>query len=132
MAHGDEQEPPVPESGPVSLVEDGDTGARFLIYEGRDGVQVELRVEGDTFWATQQQMADAFGVTRQNITLHLQNVFREGELNENTVCKESLLTARDGREYWRAALMPENRAWGCEHGRGRSLFRTTPLLQKTI
>jgi hypothetical protein len=87
------------EDGPVSLVEDGDTGHRFLIYEGKDGVQVELRVEADTFWASQQQMADAFGVTRQNITIHLQNIFREGELNENAVCKESLLTARDGRAY---------------------------------
>jgi hypothetical protein len=99
MAGESDTPTPPPEAGPVSLVEDGDTGDRFLIYEGRDGVQVELRVEGDTFWATQQQMADAFGVTRQNITLHLQNIFREGELNENTVCKESLLTARDGRAY---------------------------------
>lgn len=87
------------ENGPVTLIEDGDTGDRFLIYEGRDGVQVELRVEGDTFWASQQQMADAFGVTRQNITMHLQNVFKEGELTESSVCKESLLTARDGKQY---------------------------------
>ena len=83
----------------MSLVEDGDTGDRFLIYEGKDGVEVELRVESNTFWASQLQMADAFGVTRQNISFHLQNVFREGELNETAVCKESLLTARDGKQY---------------------------------
>ena len=87
------------ETGPLMLVQDGNTGDRFLIYEGRDGVQVELRVEGDTFWASQQQMADAFGVTRQNITIHLQNIFREGELSENSVCKESLLAGKDGRAY---------------------------------
>jgi len=85
------------EAGPVSLVGDGDTGDRFLIYEGKDGIQIELRVEGNTFWASQQQMAEAFGVTRQNISLHLQNIFKEGELNENLVSKDSLLTARGGK-----------------------------------
>ncbi len=85
--------------GPVALIQDGSTGDRFLVYEGKDGVQVELKVDGDTFWASQQQMADAFGVTRPNITLHLQNVFREGELTETAVCKETLLTARDGKQY---------------------------------
>src|SRR5690349_17483975 len=76
--------------GPVPLVEDGDTGDRFLIYHGKNGTEVELQVEGDTFWATQRQMADAFGVTTQNISMHLQNIYKEGELNENRTCKESL------------------------------------------
>jgi hypothetical protein len=89
----------VERSGPLPLIEDGDTGARFLVYQGKNGVEVELRVEGETFWASQQQMADAFGVTRQNITMHLQNVFKEGELNENSACKESLLAGRDGKPY---------------------------------
>lgn len=83
--------------GPVSLIEDGDTGARFLVYEGKGGVQVELQVEGDTFWATQRQMADAFGVTPQNITIHLQNIYKEGELSEESTCKESLHVGRDGK-----------------------------------
>ena len=85
--------------GPVPLIEDGATGDRFLVYSAREGVKVELQVEGDTFWATQTQMADAFGVTRQNVSLHLQNIFKEGELAESAVCKESLRTGRDGKTY---------------------------------
>jgi hypothetical protein len=84
---------------PLPVIQDFDTGDKFLIYMTDDGVKVELRVEDDTFWATQQQIADAFGVTRQNITMHLQNIFREGELAEDSVCKESLLTGRDGKRY---------------------------------
>lgn len=60
------------------------------------GVRVDLQVEGDTFWAGQSQMADAFGVTPQNITMHLRNIFKEGELVESAVCKQSLQAGRDG------------------------------------
>ena len=83
---------------PLSLIED-DTGDRFLIYTTEAGNQVDLQVSGDTFWAAQQQIADAFGVTRQNISLHLLNIFKEGELDESAVCKESLRTGRDGKRY---------------------------------
>ena len=86
-------------NGPLQLVEDQNTGSHFLIYQTEKGARVDLRVDGDTFWATQQQMADAFGVTRQNVTMHLQNIFKEGELAEAAVCKESLLTGRDGKAY---------------------------------
>jgi hypothetical protein len=84
-------------NGPLPLVEDPATGDRFLIYQTATGVQVELQVEGDTFWATQSQVAEAFGVTRQNISLHLQNIYKEGELSESATCKDSLRDARDGR-----------------------------------
>jgi hypothetical protein len=87
------------DAGPIQLIEDGETGDRLLIYEGKDGVQVELTVEGDTFWATQQQMARIFDVTRQNITMHLQNVYKEGELNGSATCKESLLGGQNGKRY---------------------------------
>jgi len=89
----------IEQAGPVTLIEDGATGDRFLLYAAKDGVRVDLRVEGDTFWATQSQMADAFGVTPQNVTIHLRNIFNEGELAEAAVCKESLHTGRDGKRY---------------------------------
>lgn len=82
----------------VPLVED-DNGHRFLVYATEKGVRVDLRYDGDTFWASQAQMAEMFGVTRQNVTTHLQNIFREGELDESSVCKESLHTGRDGKSY---------------------------------
>jgi hypothetical protein len=85
--------------GPLPLIEDDNTGDRFLVYATEGGVRVELKVEGETFWATQRQMSDAFGVTPQNVTMHLQNVFKDGELSEAAVCKESLHTGRDGKRY---------------------------------
>lgn len=87
------------QDGPVPLIEDETTGDRFLVYHSIRGIKVELQVDGDTFWATQAQMADAFGVTRQNISFHLLNIFKEGELAEEAVCKESLRTGRDGKLY---------------------------------
>lgn len=95
MAEPTGDKPPLP----VPLIEDADTGDRFLVYAADDGVRVELRVGDDTFWASQQQMAAAFGVSRPNVTQHLSNIFSEGELSEAAVCKESLLTGRDGKRY---------------------------------
>lgn len=88
---------------PLEVPEDEASGDRFLIYAAEDGVELELRVEGQTFWATQRQMAEAFGVTPQNITIHLRNIFADGELSEVTVCKESLHTGPDGKRYVEAA-----------------------------
>lgn len=84
---------------PLPLVEDVDTGHRFLIYATEADVRVDLQVDKGTFWASQAQMATAFGVTRPNITIHLQNIFREGELSESSVCKVSLRTGPDGKTY---------------------------------
>ena len=61
--------------------------------------QIEVRVEDDTVWLTQAQMTDLFQSTRNNITLHIGNVFKEGELEQDSVCKDSLLTASDGKKY---------------------------------
>jgi hypothetical protein len=82
----------------VPLVED-DTGHRFLVYATEQGMRVDLRYHGDTFWASQGQMAAMFGVTPQNITIHLRNIFGDGELVEGAVCKKSLHTGRDGKRY---------------------------------
>ncbi len=95
MGSGEQQA----QDGPVLLVEDEDTGDRLLVYRGKDEIRADLRVEGDTFWATQGQMAMMFAVTPQNISMHLKNVFAEGELVESSVCKESLHTGRDGKRY---------------------------------
>ena len=89
----------IDQQAPISLTEDVDTGDRFLIYATASGVKVDLQVEGDTFWGSQAQMADVFGVTRQNISLHLQNIYKEGELEEATTCKESLRVGQTGQPY---------------------------------
>lgn len=86
-------------TGPVTVREDGDTGDRFLVYVAKDGVRAELRVVGDTFWATQAQMAHMFGVDVRTVSEHIQNVFRDGELVADSVVRESRITAADGKTY---------------------------------
>ncbi len=57
---------------------------------------MEVRIEDETVWLTQARMSDLFQTTRNNVTLHISNIFKEGELVEKSVCKDSLLTASDG------------------------------------
>ena len=70
-----------------------------MLYQPDDNVRLEVRLQDDTVWLTQQQMAELFNTTRNNITLHIGNIFKEGELEANSVRKESLLTAADGKKY---------------------------------
>ena len=69
------------------------------MYQPDETIRLEVRVENETVWLTQQQMADLFQTTRNNITLHIGNIFKEGELVETSVRKDSLLTATDGKKY---------------------------------
>ena len=82
----------------VRLVED-DTGHRVLIYSSENGMHVDLRYEGETFWATQKQMAEMFGVSKQNISKHLNKIFDDGELVEDSVVNQQLTTASDNKSY---------------------------------
>ena len=71
----------------------------IILYQPDETVRLEVRLEDDTVWLTQQQMAELFQTTRNNVTLHIGNIFKEGELEESSVRKESLLTASDGKRY---------------------------------
>ena len=71
----------------------------IVLYQPNDNIRLEVRLQDDTVWLTQQQMAELFNTTRNNITLHIGNIFKEGELEVNSVRKESLLTAADGKKY---------------------------------
>jgi hypothetical protein len=72
----------------------------IIIYEGANGApNIEVRVENETVWLSQKQMADLFDKDRKTVTEHIQNVFKEGELVENSVCRKSQHTAEDGKIY---------------------------------
>jgi hypothetical protein len=75
--------------------------AEIVIYRASENTdfQIEVRVEDETVWLTQAQMAELFQTTRNNITLHVGNIFKESELAQKEVSKESLLTAADGKRY---------------------------------
>lgn len=72
----------------------------FIMYTTDDGqVDIEVRLEEENVWLTQKSMAELFETTRNNITMHIKNIFEDGELQEKTVSKDSLLTAKDRKNY---------------------------------
>ncbi len=72
----------------------------FLLYQTEDGqVKIDVRLEDETIWLTQQMIADLFQTTKQNIGQHLKNVFVEGELVQDSVVKKFFTTAADGKQY---------------------------------
>ena len=73
---------------------------KFIMYTTDDGqVDIEVRLEDENVWLTQNSMAGLFDTTKQNISLHIKNIFEEKELEENSVVKECLTTAKDGKKY---------------------------------
>lgn len=72
----------------------------IIIYQTQDGkTKIDVKIEDETVWLTQSQMADLFETTKQNISQHIKNAFDEGELNEISVVKDFLTTAQDGKNY---------------------------------
>lgn len=72
----------------------------IIFYTTDDGqVKIEVRLEDENVWLTQNAMAELFDTTKQNISLHIKNIFTEKELDENSVVKENLTTALDGKKY---------------------------------
>lgn len=71
-----------------------------IIYQTEDGLtKIDVRLEGENVWLTQAEMAELFNTTKQNISLHIGNIFKEGELKKESVVKEYLTTAIDGKKY---------------------------------
>lgn len=69
----------------------------LILYTTEDGrSQIKLRSDQQTVWLTQLEMAELFDATKQNISLHLKNLFEDGELSEDSVVKESLTAQTEG------------------------------------
>jgi len=81
-------------------MENKNTKSELLFYSSDDGIsKIEVRLENETVWLSQMQMVELFQTTKQNVSLHIKNVFAEGELDEISVVKEYLTTATDGKKY---------------------------------
>ena len=77
-----------------------ETNKDIVIYKDKDGrINLEAKLDKETIWLTQAQMALLFGTERPAITKHLANIFRAGELNQNSVCSKMEHTAADGKKY---------------------------------
>ena len=71
--------------------------SELLIYQTEDGrTRIQVRLAEETVWLTQADMAQLFQATPQNITLHLKNIFQEGELDEAATCKDFLQVQIEG------------------------------------
>lgn len=69
----------------------------IILYQREDGsAQLNVKVEGDTVWLTQQLMAELFNTTKQNISLHIQNIYEEGELSPEATVKKFLTVQKEG------------------------------------
>lgn len=74
--------------------------SEIIIYQSEDGqTKIDVRMEDETVWLSQSQMAELFQTTKQNVSLHINNVFSGGELDPNAVVKDCLTTAADGKNY---------------------------------
>ena len=79
--------------------------SQFLIYQTEDGrVKIDVRFEDESVWLTQQMMSDLFQTSRQNITLHISNIYEEGELQPEATSKEYLLVRQEGERSVRRNL----------------------------
>ena len=72
----------------------------LLIYKNKDGnIIVDAIYKDETLWLTQKGMSEVFDCSADNISLHLKNIFKDNELNKNSVTEESSITASDGKKY---------------------------------
>ncbi|MDE7397610.1 MAG: virulence RhuM family protein, partial [Muribaculum sp.] len=71
----------------------------IILYQPDEALKLEVRLEKETVWLTQQQIADLFGTKRPAITKHLSNIFKTGELDEDSVRSILEHTAADGKIY---------------------------------
>ncbi|MEJ2901506.1 RhuM family protein [Pedobacter panaciterrae] len=76
------------------------TEDQIIIYQSSNGeTAIDVKLQDETVWLTQAQMQLLFDQTKQNISLHINNIFKENELTKDAVVKESLTTAKDGKRY---------------------------------
>jgi hypothetical protein len=75
-----------------------ENNSQIIIYQNEDGeTKLEVRFQEETVWLTQKLMAELFQTTPQNITIHLKNIFKEGELEEKATCKDFLQVQIEGK-----------------------------------
>ena len=73
---------------------------RFLLYKAeQEDISVDALIKDETIWLTQKAMAELFNCTTDNISLHLKNIFAEGELDKISVTEKISATASDGKNY---------------------------------
>lgn len=77
-----------------------DEYGEILIYQTDDGqTNIEVKIEDDTVWLTQQQLTELYQCSKSNISEHIKHIFEEGELDKDSVVRKFRTTAADGKSY---------------------------------
>ena len=98
--HAEEQPIAPAKSDELQAISTDSPAKEVVLYQTDDGnVNVSVIYYDETFWLTQKAMGELFGTTKQSISYHLNNIFSENELDKNSVVKEFLTTASDGKNY---------------------------------
>ena len=85
------------------------TAMPIVIYQSADGsMTTEVRLEGETVWLTQRQMGELFVTTPENVLMHLNNIYQEGELLENPTTKDFLVVQQEGKRQVKRTLKHYN------------------------
>ena len=75
--------------------------SQFLIYQNQEGdVKIDVRFQDETIWLSQAEMSVLFSKDKRTISEHISNIFKEGELDKNSVIRNFRTIATDGKEYW--------------------------------
>jgi hypothetical protein len=74
-----------------------DNHGEIIIYQTEDGLtNIEVKIQDETVWLTQQQMADLFQTSRTNVVEHIKHIYDEGELDENATCRKFRQVRKEG------------------------------------
>lgn len=69
----------------------------IILYQPDEAIRLEVRLDEETVWLTQAQMAELFETTPQNITIHIRNMYKDGELDISSTCKDFLQVRTEGK-----------------------------------
>ena len=93
----------------VMIQHTNDSGGEIVLYkDAHGGVRLDVRLERETVWLTQLQMATLFGTTPENVLMHLKNVYAEKELGERSTTKDFLAVRTEGKRRVRRKLKHYN------------------------
>ena len=89
-----------------------DEYGEILIYQTDDGqTNIEVKIEDDTVWLTQQQLTELYQCSKSNISEHIKHIFEEGELDKDSVVRKFRTTADDGKTYNVTHFMIVRQSW---------------------
>lgn len=84
----------------ISIANVPTNSGEIVLYQPDDDIRIEVRLDKDTVWLTQQQIADLFGVKQPAISKHIANIYKSGELNENSTYSIWEYMGNDGKQLY--------------------------------